>query len=206
MLSLIACTGATTDATATDSASTTPATDTQTTSSTTDTGPECPPADTEGSGTITQACCDHGATLQILGGLDDPEDLEPGGELPISYSPQYGWELLLFPKICGTRDLVALTVTLTDLETGSTLLSATEDVVLWPDADESCCQDAFLYFDELDTQGLPTHGASSWTSAVCGRSVTASLSAADADGRTALETLDLVFSADEEALGHACGE
>jgi hypothetical protein len=207
-LGLFACSGSATSA---DSGKTAPSdtgTDTPTTddSGTTDSAPECPPADTTGDGVIAEACCDTSPSLQIWGGQGEAIDMEPGSDLPITYSPQYGWELQLFPKLCGTRDVITIEVLLTDTETGHVLQQATEAIAIYRDAEGSCCQDGWLVYDTLDVTGINGFEAQEWATTLCGRGVRVALSATDWDRRTSGETLDLVFSADEEALGHACGE
>ncbi len=206
-LGLIACTSITGSADSGTTSPSGPGTSTDSgTSSGTETALECPPADTAGDGTITLECCDSVPSLQILGGEGEPLDMEPGSDLPISYSPQYGWEFQLFPKLCGTRDVITLQVLLTDTETGSLLQDATETIALFPDAPESCCQDGWVRYERLNVQGIPDSEGREWAATLCGRDVQVTLTGTDWDGREASETLDLVFSADPEALGHACGE
>ncbi len=179
--------------------------DSQGTTSETDTGLPCPPADTAGDGTIAPECCTTRATLQIRGGESQPKDLEEGGGLPLSYSPQYGWGLQIFPQVCQTRDIVTLQVILQDMETGSTLQDETLTTALYPIEDGSCCGETWVRYESLDVRQIPGHEDRNLAETLCERTVSLTLIASDWDGRAATETLGLQITADEEALGHPCG-
>jgi hypothetical protein len=199
---LLACGGGTASP-STDSAVSEPSTRDSSTG-VTDTGIACLPDDTAGLGSIAAECCELPPSLQILGGEGYPEDLEEGGNLPLAYSPQYGWELQLFPKICGTRDEVTTTVTLLDVETGSTVQQDTVASYLYQDAEGSCCADTWMRYERLDVRFIPGHQGRNFAEAMCDRAVTLTITATDWDGRTVSETLGLTMTANEEAMGHPC--
>ena len=206
LLAWIACTGAPTTASS-DSGRETDLTDANSDSGATSSALVCPPADTgDSGGSISGACCDTDPTLQLLGGEGAPEDLVEGGSLPLTYSPQYGWELQVYPKVCGTRDQGTLEVALRDVETGSTLAEDTDVTDLYQDADGSCCADTWLRYERLVLDDIPDSEGRDLAEALCGRAVLLSATMTDADGRTATETLQLIVSADEEAMGHPCGQ
>ncbi|GEM_PF-2770665 len=199
----LACTGTTTN----DTGATSPPTDDTATPDTTTPVDEClEPIDTGGEGTIAEECCFDPATVTLYGGDDEPMLLEEGGALPLAYSPQYGWELLLFPKICQTRNLAQVRALLSDTATGAVLVDETGTDPLYPDAEGSCCGDDFLLLSRLDTSGLPDEGATSLGAALCDRPVQLTVQVTDADGRAASSSLRLVVWADPEAMGHACGD
>ena len=171
------------------------------------TEPEClVEPDTGGVGAIDEVCCLEAAAVEIRGGTSDPVELTPGGPLPIGYTPQYGWELQLFPRVCHTRDQVDLRVELVDVGTATTLTDIVDQAHLVPVAEGSCCGDDWLRMERLDVRAIPEHEGKNLGEILCNREVLVSVFATDSDGREGRQSLDLVFFADPEALGHDCGQ
>ncbi len=205
-LLLLAClprqdTGTTPTSTDTDTPTDSPTGDSATTE------PECLEAiDTGGSGYIDEACCFDEASVAVQGGVSEPQELHDGGPLPLSHSPQYGWELQLFPSACYTRDEVELGVVLLDIAAEGTLSEVSEPAVLYAEEKGTCCGETWLRIDRMDVKSIPDHQGKSLGEVLCDRQVRLTVTATDSDGRNDQQSLDLVFLADEEALGHPCGE
>jgi len=171
------------------------------------TGSEClVDVDTGGVGGIDETCCLDAAAVELRGGTSDPVELTPSGLLPIGYTPQYGWELQLFPRVCHTRDQLELRVELVDVDTSTTLTDVAETVHLVPVAEGSCCGDAWLRLERLDVRDIPEHQGKNLGEILCDREVQVTVTATDSDGREGRERLELVFFADPDALGHDCGQ